>query len=186
MLQALLALTIVFAFIPFLTSRLSGRDTDARMYAATRQVETASTAARIFVRENAGTLPYETTVIAGNQFSDMLEAYGLPLGFVPRTALNQNIALVIEKTPVSISAYLDLTGGDLSAVKRAELARRIGFYASATDEGVVVGVPLDTIYSDVVRRNETDVESSAFLTDLDMGDFVFDNVGRLFALRGDF
>lgn len=184
--QALLALTVVFAFIPFLTGRFAGRDSDARMYAATRQVDVAQTAARIFIRENAGVIPYDKTVVAGNNFADTLESYGLPLGFVPRTALGQDIALIIYKDADGVSAYLELTGGDLTDLQRAELARRVGFYATRTDDAVLVGIPLAAMYSDVVRRNEPDIDSGAFLTDLDMGDFSLSNASRVMARRGDF
>lgn len=186
LLQAMLALGVIFAFIPFLADQLAGRNIDARMYSSTRQVETAQTAARIFIRENANNLPYETTVISGNEFSDILEPYGLPLGFVPRTALGQDIALVIHKTPVAVSAYLDVTGGNLREIDYAELARRIGFYAVPTENGVNVGIELTDIYSDIVRRNEPNLDNSGFLTDLDMGGFVLNNVGNIFSVRGDF
>ena len=186
LLQALLAVGLIFAFIPFMSRQMAGRDTDARMYATTRQVDIAQTAARIFIRENARDIPYETTVVSGNDFGDMLEPYGLPLGFVPRTALGQDISLVLHKTPFAVSAYLELTGGDLSGVQRAELVRRIGFYASDVENNVRVGIELADIYSDIVRRNEPNLESSGFLADLDMGGFVFNNAGNLFAVRGEF
>ena len=186
LLQALLAVGLIFAFVPFMSRQMAGRDTDARMYATTRQVDIAQTAARIFIRENARDIPYETTVVSGNDFGDMLEPYGLPLGFVPRTARGQDISLVLHKTPLAVSAYLELTGGDLSGVQRAELVRRIGFYASDVENNVRVGIELADIYSDIVRRNEPNLESSGFLADLDMGGFVFNNSGNLFAVRGEF
>ena len=89
LLQALLALSLIFAFIPFLAQHLARRDTDSQMYSVTRQVDVASTAARIFIRENAAHIQYDKTVVAGNDFADLLEPYGLPLGFVPRTALGR-------------------------------------------------------------------------------------------------
>lgn len=156
------------------------------MYTATRQIENAQTAARIFIRENASALPYDQTVISGNDFADILEPYGLPLGFVPRTALGQDMALIINKTGNEVSAYLELTGGNLSGLQRAELARRIGFYAAHGGGAIQVGIALENIYSDVVRRNEPDVDNTEFLTDLDMGGFVFDNAGRVIARHGDF
>lgn len=186
LLQALLALGLIFAFIPFLTRNIVGRETDARMYSATRQIDVAQTAARIFIRENARDIPYDTTIVSGDDFSDLLEPYGLPLGFVPRTALGQDISLVIHKTPMSVSAYLELTGGDLSELACSELARRIGFYANTVDENVRVGIELTDIYSDVVRRNEPNLENSGFLSDLDMGKFSLNGVGNLFAVRGEF
>ncbi len=186
LLQALLALGAIFAFVPFLARQMESQSTDTRMYAATHQVDVAQTAARIFIRENANNLPFETTIVSGNDFADLLEPYGLPLGFVPKTALGQNMALVIRKTPVAVSAYLELTGGDLTGVERAELARRIGFYAAPTDNGVNVGIELQEIYSDVVRRNETDLDNGGFLTDLNMGGNTLNNVGNMFANNGEF
>ena len=186
LLQALLALALIFSFIPFFAGRLASRDLDSQMYAATQKVEVAQTAAQIFVRENANDLPYNTTKVSGNTFSDLLESYGLPLGFVPRTALGQDISLVINKTPLAVTAYLELSGGDLSPLQLAELARRIGFYASVSGDIITVGLALDAVYSDVVRRNESDLNNSAFLTDLDMGGYTFDNGGEIFARRGEF
>ena len=186
LLQALLALALIFSFIPFFAERLAMRDTNSQMYSSTQKIEVAQTAARIFVREQLNELPYNTTVISGNTFSDLLESYGLPLGFVPRTALGQDISLVINKTPVAVTAYLQLTGGELSDVQLAELARRIGFYASVSGDAIIVGLALDTAYSDVVRRNETNLDNSAFLTDLDMGGFSFIGGGEVFARHGEF
>lgn len=186
LLQALLALTLIFAFVPFFASRLAMRDAATQMSVVVSQVENAQTAARIFIREMASELPYDTSVISGNAFADTLEPYGLPLGFVPRTALGQDISLIINKTPDAVSAYLQLTGGELTGLQLAELARRIGYYAAVDGVAINVGLALDDVYSDVVRRNETNLDNSAFLTDLDMGGFVFDNGGNIIARRGEF
>ena len=187
LLQALLALTLLFMFIPFFAIKLLGRENDARMYATTQKVDNATTVARIFIRENAPNLPYNRTVIAGNLFADTLEPYGLPLGFVARTALGQDIALVIDKSADEVSAYISLSGGNLNGLERAELVRRIGFYAFDAGDGTIqVGVPLETIYSDVVRRNEPDLDASAFLVDLDMGANSMSGIGRAIARRGEF
>ena len=184
--QALLAVGLIFAFVPLVSRHMAGRAIDTRMYSTTRQVDIAQTAARIFIRENARDIPYETTVVSGNDFADMLEPYGLPLGFVPRTALGQDISLVLHKTPFAVSAYLELSGGDLTGVERAELVRRIGFYAAPADDAIRIGIELSDIYSDVVRRNEPNLESSGFLADLDMGTFSLNNAGNLFSVRGEF
>lgn len=187
LLQALLALTLLFMFIPFFAIKLMGRENNARMYATTQKVDNATTVARIFIRENASSLPYNRTVIAGDSFADILEPYGLPLGFVAKTALGQDIALVIDKTPEEVSAYVELTGGDLNAMSRSELVRRIGFYAFDVGDGTIqVGVPLETVYSDVVRRNEPDIDASAFLVDLDMFENSISNIGLAIARRGNF
>lgn len=186
LMQALLALGLIFAFIPFLATRVADQTTDSRMFTATQQIEVAQTAAKIFIRENQKNLNYNTTIVSGKDFSDLLEPYGLPLGFVPKTPLGQDIALVIVKTPKQIDAYLELTGGNLSAIQRAELVRRIGFYAKTTDSGINIGIELGDAYSDVVRRNEPNIDNSGFLTDLDIGGFTLNNVGKLFAITGTF
>lgn len=186
LMQALLALGLIFAFLPFFASRLASRDIDSQMFASTRQIEIAQTAARIYVRENANALPYDVSVISGDAFSDTLEPYGLPLGFVPYTAMGQDINLVIEKSPEYVSAYLEISGGGLSQLQLAEMARRLGYYAQQSGDVLIVGLALDNEYSDVVRRNEPDVDSNAFLVDLDMGGFSFDNAGRIFARNGEF
>ncbi|MBR6684907.1 MAG: hypothetical protein IKL37_01420, partial [Alphaproteobacteria bacterium] len=184
--QALLALGLVFAFMPFMARKITEQNADARMHAATHQIDVAQTAARIFIQENAKNIPFDTTVITGNDFADTLEPYGLPLGFVPKTALGQDIALVIHKTPVAVSAYLELTDDKLSELTRAELARRIGFYAMHADKKIQVGIELAETYSDVVRRNEKNLDNAGFLADLKMGNFSINNAGDLFAVRGQF
>lgn len=186
LLQALLALTCIFAFMPFVATRLATRDTATQMYASTRQIDIAHTAARIFVRENANALAYNQTVFSGNNFVDTLEPYGLPLGFIPRTAMGQNISLVVDKDATNISAYLKMTGGDMSGVQLAEMARRLGFYASVDNGDLIVGIALDDAYSDVVRRNDIDLDSGAFLADLNMGGYSLENIGGIIMRRGEF
>jgi hypothetical protein len=184
--QAMLALTMVFAFIPFIAQNLASRNTDARMFASTRQIDNVATAARIFIRENANSLPYNQTVLSGVHFSDILEPYGLPLGFVPRTALGQDIALVINKSAFDVSAYLELTGGEMSDIDLAELSRRVGFYATPFEGGIRIGIVLTDDYSDVLRRNESNLDNSAFLADIDMGGFSFNNASNVYVARGEF
>lgn len=186
LLQALLALALIIAFIPFFAGRLASRDKDAKMHAVTSQVETAQTAARIYLRENLSTLNYDTTTLSGDIFSDTLEPYGLPLGFIPRTTLNQNISLVINKNDTEIFAHLELSDGKLNTVQKAELVRRIGFYASENNGIIYVGIPLDEVFSDIVRRKDAHIDGNEFLSNLDMGNFSLENVGGIFARRGEF
>lgn len=179
LLQALLAISLLFIFIPVLTRRLIVNDTDAKMYSAVHHIDTAQTAARIFIRENVDTLSYGKTTIRGNDFADVLEPYGLPLGYIPRTSFGQDIYLVVDKDETGVSGVLMVDGGDLTGIQIAEMVRRIGFYAERTTTGLMVGVPLNTLYQDVVRRNEPDITNSAFLTDLYMTDFSIDNVNKI-------
>jgi len=179
LLQALLAISLLFIFIPVLTRRLIVNDTDAKMYSAVHHIDTAQTAARIFIRENVDTLSYGKTTIRGNDFADVLEPYGLPLGYIPRTSFGQDIYLVVDKDETGVSGALMVDGGDLTGIQIAEMVRRIGFYAERTTTGLMVGVPLNTLYQDVVRRNEPDITNSAFLTDLYMTGFSIDNVNKI-------
>ena len=64
LLQALLALGLIFAFIPFIAQQMADRNIDARMFTTTKQIEHAQSAAGIFIRENVNNLPFETTVIS--------------------------------------------------------------------------------------------------------------------------
>ncbi len=186
LLQALLAMTLVFAFVPFIVGRMASRDVSAQMYAATRQIDAAQSAARIYVRERGALLPYETTVFSGSDFASVLAPYGLPLGFVPRTPFGQDISLVVTRDTDAIDAHLEITGGNLTTVQMAELVRRIGFYATSVDNAILVQLTLNEMYSDVVRRNEKDLDNSAFLVDLDLGDYSLDGIRDGFARRGEF
>ena len=179
LLQALLAISLLFVFMPVLTRRLIVNDVDAKMYSSVHQIDTAQTAARIFIRENVDEIPYGKTTIRGNDFGDVLEPYGLPLGYIPQTAFGQDIYLVIDKDESGVGGMLMVDGGDLSPIQVAEMVRRIGFYAERTTTGLMVGVPLNTLYQEVVRRNEPDINNSVFLADLDMNNFSIENVNKI-------
>ena len=185
LLQALLALTLVFAFMPFFANRLSSRDFATQMYTATEQIETAYNAARIYLREEKDKLPYKKQELSGNAFVDVLEHYGLPLGFVPETNFKQKLSLVVDKNQDGIRSYIKVEGGNLSKIQMAELARRIGFYAALTGSGIEVTIPIDTMYSDIVSKKETD-QNVGFLAELDMNNNSMDKVGVLFARNGVF
>ena len=185
LLQALLALTLVFAFMPFFAGKLSSRDFAAQMYTATEQIETAYNAARIYLREEKNKLPYKKQELSGNTFVDVLESYGLPLGFIPETSFKQKLSLIIDKNQYGILGYIKVTGGNLSKIQIAELARRIGFYANVNGSDIEVSIPIDIMYSDVVSKKETD-ENVGFLSELDMDDNSIDRIGVLFARNGEF
>ena len=185
LLQALLALTLVFAFMPFFAARISSRDMAAQMYAATEQVESAYGAARVYLYEEKDNLPYKKQQLSKENFVSVLENYGLPLGFVPKTYFNQDISLIIDKSEKGIYAFINISGGKLSKSQLSELARRIGFYANVHGNNIEVDIPLDVMYSDIVSKKETN-ENVGFLSELDMNDKSIDKVGVLFARNGDF
>lgn len=171
--------------MPFFAGKLSSRDTAAQMYAATEQIETAYNAARIYLREEKDNLPYKKQEISGNTFVDTLEFYGLPLGFVPETSFKQKMSLVVDKNQNGIRGYLKVTDGNLSKIQTAELARRIGFYATIKGSDIEIVIPIDVMYSDIVSKKETD-ENVGFLSELNMDNNSIDKAGVLFARNGVF
>ena len=185
LLQSLLALTLVFAFMPFFANKLSVRDNAAQMYAASEQIETAYTAARIYLHEEKENLPYKQQELSKDKFVEVLESYGLPLGFVPQTSFKQNISLVIDKNEDGIISYINVDAAGLSKMQLAELTRRIGFYARLEGKNIHVYIPMDVMYSDIVFKKETD-ENVGFLSELNMGKNNIDKAGVLFARNGAF
>ena len=185
LLQALLALTLVFAFIPFFAGKISARDSAAQMYSATEQIETAYNVAKVYIHETKDVLPYKRTELSNDKFINTLESYGLPMGFVPETGMGQNISLVIDKNEDGIISYLKISGGNLSKMQIAELAHRIGFYAEIKNKDIYVYIPLDVMYSDIVNKKETN-ENIGFLSELDMNDNSIDKINILFARNGNF
>ena len=185
LLQALLALTLVFAFMPFFAKKLSSQDMAAQMYSATEQIETIYDAARNFLREEKDNLPYKKQELSGAAMVSLLGVYGLPLGFVPRTSFGQEMSLVVDKNQEGILSYIKIKSGKLSKIQLAELARRIGFYASIKGSNIEVIVPVDNMYSDIVSKKETN-ENVGFLSELDMNDNNIDRAGVLFARNGEF
>ena len=171
--------------MPFFAGKLSSRETAAKMYAATEQVETAYNAARIYLREEKKNLPYQKQELSGNNFVDTLENYGLPLGFVPETGFKQKISLVIDKNQNGMVSYIKVTDGILNKIQMAELARRIGFYAVLNGSNIEVSIPTDVMYSDIVSKKETD-ENVGFLSELDMNNYTMDKASVLFAQNGIF
>jgi len=186
LLQALLALTLVFAFMPFLAKRLSSRDIDAKLYVATEQIETIHTAARIYIREQKDLLPYEKVTLTDEKLVDVLENYGLPIGFIPKTRFNQNIKLTIDKKPNNTYVFLTIDRGNLTMVQLSELSRRIGFYSNIVNDAIEVAVPLDVMYSDIVAKKESSNSTTGFLSNLDMGEKNINKIGNMYARNGEF
>ena len=185
LLQALLALTLVFVFMPFFATKFASRDMATQMYATTSQVENLYTASRIYLSEKKNDLPYKKQELIGENLVDTLESYGLPLGFIPQTSFKQQLSLVIDKNENGINGYIKISGGNLSKIQLAELTRRLGFYANMVDKVIEVSVPVDSMYSDIVEKKETN-ENIGFLSELDMNDNGIDKIGVLFARNGEF
>ena len=181
LLQALLGLTLVFAFLPFFAGKLASRDMTAKLYSVKELVDTAQTAARIYLTEVKDDLPYPAVYVyseapnSNHNFLSTLTKYGLPLGFNPKTIFNQYIDFVIEKNqdaegqPI-IDAYLKIPQENMTKMQLAELTRMIGVYAIRNNSTIKVYVPIkeEAEYQEVVLRQEPE-NANGFQVDLDMG-----------------
>ncbi len=209
LLQALLAIALVMSFMSFMAPKLSARKSDAAMAAIARQAETAARAARQFVRANKSSIVYGPRNIAGDEFSDLLEPFGLPLGFVPLTTAQQKISLLTSKNDSGVLALIVLQDGKISDIKRRELMARIGSdAASADNDGVLHGiggwekslkdfgikpdsaavyilVPADDDFSELIRRSANDSARNKFHIDLSMGGMSVKNSTSLSARNAE-
>lgn len=193
LLQALLALTLVFAFMPFFANKLSSRDMQARLYSTTNQVETLYNVARIYVREERDNISIsnEEQVYSANSnpsLHRLLEEYGLPIGFNTQTIFNQDMSFHIKKTSADdVHAYILLSGvSSLKNVDLVALQRMIGSNATVdtTNKTLSINVPVEEIYSDIVLRYSP--EDQYFLVNLDMGGYDILGNGYLLAESGYF
>lgn len=171
LLQALLALTLAFVFMPFFASKLSVRDMNAKMHSVTQQVEYVYEAATNYLRENKNDLNYGETNYDDDILVKVLRPYGLPLGFRNETIFGQTMSLNIVKKEDFIGAEIKISGGELSNIQVAELIRRINLFARDEGDGnISVFVPVDssvTSYTDIVLKEEP--EDGIFLSALKMG-----------------
>ncbi|MDR0967369.1 MAG: hypothetical protein LBL75_00860 [Rickettsiales bacterium] len=209
LLQALLAIALIMAFMPFLASRMAVQKNDAAAAAIARQVNIAARAARGYLTENEKNINYGITKTDGDDFVDLLEPFGLPLGFIPTTIDEQKISLVAIKSQNDMTMLVALDAGNLSESARAALMTRIGpDAAELSNDGVLSGIggwekklgkvasSLDTDaiyvyvqtgndYSELVRRNSSDIKRNRFHTDLYMGDNMIRNMTSLSAKNAD-
>ena len=211
LLQALLAITLIIAFMPLLARKIATQAKNAEIAATAAQLETAATAARLFVQENSDRVQFGETTVSGESFSDLLEPFGLPLGFIPKTPLSQDISLVILRDSSDMLVMLEVKDGKLSNRQRADLAARIGFWAALPmgdntlsaaggewhldtsefgfrlrPDSIYIRVPDSKDFSELVRRSDKDSERNKFLTDMDMGKFSMRNAGAIFSMAGKF
>ena len=211
LLQALLALALIISFMPLITRRISDFSHDSEMSATVSQINSATSAAGIFIRTNSATLPYGVTNLTGLHFADALEPYGLPIGFIQTTPLNQNISMVISKTEDDVFAAIVISGGSTTRLSRAELATRLGFWAATpsdgnkienatggwdldlsafglkpTDSSIYIRIPMNEDFSELVKKRNKKPEDYPFFTDLDLGGFDMTDVGAAVVHGGQF
>ena len=189
--------------MPFVAQKLSLRKSDSSLSAIARQANNATRAAREFIMASKESLAYGQQDISDEDFSDLLEPFGLPLGFIPQTSAGQKISLLTAKNESGILGLIVLRGGNLSEVKRRELIARIGPDGAMADkDGVLRGVggweknlkdfgikpdvsaiyiliPSDDDLTELVRRKTENSARAKFHTNLSMGDFSIKNITSL-------
>ncbi len=190
--------------MPNIARKLAEQRSGAEMSGATTQIETASVAAKIYMRENFLSEPIGVTTLSGDDFTDKLELFGLPLGFVPRTPFNQNIDLVILKNDSEdFEAFLRIYGGNLSNIQTRELLARIGFWGGTSSEktiksdfggwkidtskykyepdknSIYIRIPVNEDFSELVKKHSKKPEKDEFLGDLDMNKFDINDTGAI-------
>ncbi|MDR1826152.1 MAG: hypothetical protein LBQ49_00485, partial [Rickettsiales bacterium] len=191
MLQALLALSLVIAFLPAFVKKISAKNINRENIALVAQVAAAFDAGRAFVSEEFDNFPNGIKVFSGGEFVEKLEPFGLPLGFVPVSPIGQKISLIVSKDGKNLLAVIALSGGKINDMRRAEILSRIGFWGAVLDNGlkgatggwemvllpnnvgfnpddILVRVPEDGEFSELVIRSAKDPAKNAFHTDLDM------------------
>ncbi|MCL2339123.1 MAG: shufflon system plasmid conjugative transfer pilus tip adhesin PilV [Proteobacteria bacterium] len=210
MLQALLALSLIIAFMPILVRKISGNETAAQMNATATQINAATDAAAEFVRDRLNTLPTGVTIYRDANLTDALEPYGLPLGFNPTTPFKQAIAMVIVRNSADTAAFISVSNGKMTLSQSAELAVRIGFWAAQYDardrvllgatggwqlpisdwtpnaKSIYVRVQSAPEFSELVQRNPATVADNKFHTDLVIGGHDIRGIKDLAARAGDF
>ena len=177
LLQTLLALSLITAFMPFFTSKIISRDKTIKIVALVNQIDSIELASRRYIKENINNFEFKTYLLSGNDFIDIMESYGMPLGFIPKTNFNQDISLLIKKDD-DISAYLKLSGGNLNNLEKSQLKNSISNQYQEKENGdIYITIPIDEEYSDIV--NKVEKNNSFFMSDLNMGEFSIENIKNI-------
>lgn len=171
LLQALLALTLMFAFLPFLAGKLSSRDMTTKLLSVKETIDTLQTAARIYLREQKNNLYIGSQTFTGPVLTKKLEPYGLPMGFSKKTIFNQEFSFQYNKASSDeINAHIILSPGNITKMQAAELVRMIGPMAiKGDDQSIHIAVPVTAFeYSNVVYRDMAKYNDVPFSTTLNM------------------
>jgi len=177
LLQTLLALSLITAFMPFFTSKIISRDKTIKIVALINQIDSIELASRRYIKENINNFEFKTYLLSGNDFIDIMESYGMPLGFIPKTNFNQDISLLIKKDD-DVSAYLKLSGGNLNNLEKSQLKNSISNQYKEKENGdIYITIPIDEEYSDIV--NKVEKNNSFFMSDLNMGEFSIENIKNI-------
>lgn len=182
LLQTLLIISLLIMFVPFLIKKISRYDERVKLSIVSEQIRTFYDVSKIYINESINSLPIGITKFSKDNLNDLLEPYGLPLGFNTKTVLDQEISLVIHNTNENLFVYLLLTGGQLTKLEKALLVKKLGYQIKENKNALEIYVSLEEgEKSDFIKRNET--KDDYFLTNLNMGNFNINNVNSLGTLN---
>ena len=209
MLQALFALALAVAFMPAFVKKIASGNIHRENIAIASQMAAAFDASRAFVYEKFDDFPDGITTLAAADFVQTLEPYGLPLGFAPMIPPNNPIPLRISKKGRAIFVVLSASGEKFGEMRRAEILARLGFWGAVLDDdGIVRGatggweeadipnemaldphdimvrVPEDEEFSELVARNAKNPAKNIFHSDLNMDGNNVSGIGSLSAIGG--
>ncbi|MCL2369176.1 MAG: hypothetical protein FWC83_00695 [Alphaproteobacteria bacterium] len=193
MLQALLALSLVIAFMPMMVRQITTRTMDTEMAAAVNQINSMIPAMRAFGMDNHENFILGTQVFEEQSLINALEPYGLPIGFRPQTPFGQRISVMTTRDEEDTDMFIIMSGGNMRTIDRAEMALRIGFWGAQSDGDVLRGstggwdmdmsafrfrpyyrnvyvrVPLFSEVSDLLSVRSRRTDDNQMHTDINMG-----------------
>ena len=201
-------MAVVIAILPLMVNKMDERNQTRENIAIAGQLMLAFAPARAFIQRNHETIPNGVRVFSGNDFVGTLESYGLPLGFMPVTPRGGRMSLIISRDGADILAVIAVSGVRLSRVRQAEVLARIGFWGIIHEDGILNGatggwfltetpnnvmfnpgdilmrVPDEDEFSELVARRARNPENNAFHTSLDMDNHNISNIGGLSVRTG--
>ena len=198
-------MAFIVAFMPLMVGKIDERNQARENIAIASQIMLAFAPARSYIQDREGNMPNGIRVIYGDDFVRALESYGLPLGFMPLTPRGGRMSLVISKEGPDILAVIVVSGIKLDRVRHAEILARIGFWGIFIDEDIINGatggwflektpnnvilssadimvrVPNEDEFSELVFRRAKNPEKNAFHTTLKMDNNNISNLSGLSA-----
>lgn len=209
MLQALIALALVIAILPTLTKKISLQNIQNENSVTASQISSVWAATHNFIYENGSELPDGITKLSGDKLTQTLEPFGLPLGFIPKTPTNHTISVIISKDRDDIFTAISASGAKISEMRRAEILSRIGFWGiivnddktisgstggwkisnipndlKLSPDDILVRVPNDEEFSELIIKNSKNPNANIFHTDLGMSNNDIKNIGTLSSSNG--
>jgi len=155
LLQALLALALIAAFIPVVVRRAANEFSDTTMAAAASQISEIADAGMEYFRN--AKIPNGAQNFSGARLVSVLSEYGLPDGFDTHTSLGGDISMFVYRNAEHRVALLEISDVPMSDLRRRDLMQRIGPAAGVSDD--------DNIITGVLGDWKIDMEAMGFRVD---------------------